>query len=246
MPFTKFRRFNRPNRKPRVYRKRAPGKVYKKRYVKKNAQKGKQVFPSYLQRKLTFSKVGETTVSWPSINSNNVFRANDLYDPDAAIGGNQPRYFDTLCGGDGTSAPYKKFIVTGCKITYTGVCLSAVPIYAYVGMRNSSKGAPSSLPEILEREGYKYRVCSNSSSPNRFVLSMYRPMNQFFGVSRKGYIEETALYSGDNATSPTEQVSADCGFYNGWLTGAGNVSVAWTVKVTYYVRFFERNDVADS
>lgn len=210
-------------------------------------QVGKTVFPPYFRAKLFYSSLADHTIAWPVQDNVITWRANDLYDPESAVGGGQPRYFDTLCGATDTSAPYARFIVTGCKFEVIGTCLSSAPIYVGIGFRTLGNATPATFQELTERPDYKGVTTSSlNSGQTNFRLSMYRPINKLFGLSRKGYIEDTESFAGDYANSPVQQALVDLRVFNAYPTGAGNCTYTYRVKITYYCKFFGLNDVHDS
>jgi len=170
------------------------------------------------------------------------FAMNSLYDPSVTDTGHQPRYFDTLCGNDGASAPYGKYRVHTAKIK----CVfmnnnSSTGGTGYVGirLRNSTATSLSTLTadNICELPNVKYRLCNvQTGFSNYHTFSMTANIKQFLGVKDlKDDTESSATYS----TDPVSLVYADVFFipFNETSTATYQVSV----QIKFLTQFFDLN-----
>lgn len=73
-------------------------------------QPGVQTFPNVMPVRFKWAWQGTLATQAGAITSQ-VFRLNSLYDPDFSGAGSQPRYYDTLCGASGGTAPYQQYRV---------------------------------------------------------------------------------------------------------------------------------------
>jgi len=75
-------------------------------------------FPAGHVTKLHYNVIGDLTSTGVggTFMPEKFYRLNSIYDPDAAVGGAQPYYYDTLFGSNGTSAPYRQWRILKTKI----------------------------------------------------------------------------------------------------------------------------------
>lgn len=250
MPYTR-RRVTYRRRRVAPRPRNAPRRVYRKTTTRRKAavRQGRATrqipFPPKYFTKLNYAEFGNTLVSTLGSLASSEWRLNSLYDPRVAVGGGQPRYFDSLCGADGGVAPYRKYVVTGCKAivnfnSYSGAVGGTVAI----GYRPASATAPTSMRECLERAGYKCREISYyAGGPSTRMISMYVPINRVFGISRVGLTDDLENYGAPYNNSPPELALFDV-FFQPSVSSTSTIS--FTIKFVYYVRFSERNDVEDS
>lgn len=180
-----------------------------------------------------------SSTGFPGIHT---FCMNSLYDPSVTDTGHQPRYFDSLCGNDGGSAPYGKYRVHFSKIKCTFMNNnSSTGGTGYVGirLRNSTATALSTLTadNICELPNLKYKLCNVQTGwSNYHTFSMPAKIKTFLGVKDlRDDSESSATYSSD----PASLVYADVFYipFNETSTATYQVSV----QITYYVQFFDLN-----
>lgn len=181
----------------------------------------------------------DTTTSWP-------FSFNSLYDPDQTIGGHQPLYYDNY------AALYGKYKVSFSKMTVTvvnhnvntavinsGGTVQTQPNYSYrlaIVRDASTTDLPSSMTQLIEQNAtnVKWRYVAPTLNGRLPKLSMKCAPHKQAGVS---YSDDT-LSSATNS-QPSNNIkgvivisSAD-GYTN-------PPEVYLTVKIRYYVKFFDR------
>ena len=75
-------------------------------------------FGRSLRTEMTFAENREIPVT-AGVPYTYLYSINSLYDPNVTGTGNQPRFFDTICGANNTSAPYQQYRVYASKIEVT-------------------------------------------------------------------------------------------------------------------------------
>ena len=75
-------------------------------------------FGRSLRTEITFAENREIPVT-AGVPYTYLYSINSLYDPNVTGTGNQPRFFDTLCGSNGGAAPYQQYRVYASKIEVT-------------------------------------------------------------------------------------------------------------------------------
>lgn len=172
-----------------------------------------------------------------------LFRGNSLFDPDATGVGSQPRYFDTLCGANNTTAPYNDYCVYAfnidCFIRNTSDVHMFVSISAYL---TTASSAPASLAEARERPDTIVRIVSPlGSGPATAKLSMYGNVTKIGGV--KDLLDNPDFKAAYNA-NPAESISVIVQAWN--PDGGAAKSVVIDSVLRYYSKLTQITDVADS
>jgi len=139
-----------------------------------------------------------------------VFRANDLYDPDYSAGGHQPRGFDELCQF------YHRFTVIGSKINVKQVIMpgtalsTAEPMYWGVNVTRT----PTELSGLLQTDLIE-RTRSFKMGGN-FFNTTTQTQNKSAKFSTKKHFASKAVV-GDNAYYNTSSASpSNVGYYTLW------------------------------
>ena len=175
------------------------------------------------------------------------YRGNSCFDPDLTGVGAQPRYFDTFCGAQDTSAPYGNYNVMASKIIvdiYQDPAASSQLGTVYVQpVRGTTVGVGNAnemigimeLPNIRRKE-----VGLNTS---------WKPLRL------KSYMKTSAIFGDTNATSAADfQANYATNPALGWKWVVGAVNIipgglfSCYVKVTLklYVQFSLLNRVVKS
>lgn len=162
------------------------------------------------------------------------YRHNDITDPDQSGIGGQVYYNDQL------KDIYGSYCVYGCKITiemasaYNCNC----PVKVTVRCRKDTS-APLDISLEEERLQGKYVMVPNQGQGVR-KLEMYMPTGAMFGKTKKQILSDDlfSAATSNSTSSPTDQAF--------WTITASPMDPAITValytnvKLTYYVKFYER------
>lgn len=183
------------------------------------------------------STLGSTAVQIYSLNS--------LFDTDVTGVGHQPRYYDTLCGADGGSAPYGSYRVITATVSVRFMNNNAsTNSIGYVGMRprlptatlTSSVAYPNELPHV------SYTMLNVSTG-----MSNYKVMKRTFKMSTiigckdiKDNEDSSAAYN----ASPVQQVYLDLFYFP--RDAATSATIQCDIFLHYNVQFFDLNGPASS
>lgn len=228
-----------------------------RRYRKKRGQfknrKATRAITRYSTRaaSLVFPPVGKYTFTYsddidltctPGGYAYNSFKGNGLYDPDTTGTGHQPRYFDTLLGANGGSAPYHAYSVLGAKIDLFVRNPTSNHMFVAISMCAPQTSVPVTLEEARERPDTVIRVIGPADSGSSTAkMSMFRSTARVLGVKDTLDLEGArAVYNADPATGWTILVTA----YNPDSVATETIKV--NPRISYYTRLFQLNDVADS
>lgn len=232
-------------------RKKAKGKSKQKTIARVVAPKraemhyAKAPFPPMLLTKLTYAEdvlIDNTT----STGGTYTFRSNSLFDPNYTGTGGQPRYYDTLVGANGGTAPYRTYTVyaSAIKVTcfqnYTAN-VAAQGILA-ITKRPTTSTSPSSMAEAMMREDTVYTGLSQTTGNKALVeLKSFCKIADIIGVD--DIFDSAGAATAYNA-DPTNPTFWDISIWNGGAAAQGQ----WRclVEITYYAQLSVKNDVADS
>lgn len=201
------------------------------------------MFPSVKNCAFTFSSDKSMLVG-PSSKTLVTFRANSLFDPDEALGGLQPRYYDTLVGANSSDAPYNEYMVRSVRATIYARNIS-ITRYMFVSLTicPSTSSPPFDLDEARERSDTIVRCIAPIGSGNgQTKLVMTRRMNTLFGV--KDIQDVSELRAAYNANPALEGRIFIQG-YNPDDT-VNTQGVNFTTRLTYYSTLTVKNDVLNS
>lgn len=194
--------------------------------------------------KQMFAKLRYTTYSnlslAPAATNFVEYRLNSLHDPEVAIGGNQPYYFDQY------AALYAKYLVYGCKIQVNVTCNSAnsnvlfpsIVMVAYGG--DTSPGWTSNL-NMQDAKGALWR--RPIPGQNGFYMTKYYNNAAVIGVPKNKYAVDD-LFSSSVTTDPFTVSRVQLNVQN-YDLGA-TVVVQFHVRLTYYCKFYDRKEPAPS
>lgn len=240
---------------------RKPGRKYTRKsvYKKKGSKSSGYIssfgasdpFPVNLSRTLTYSQpVVSLTQSLTAIPTYNEYRGNSCYDPDLSGAGNQPRYYDTLCGATGGTAPYARYCVYASRIrvtVYPNTGLSTatnsmgtVFIQPVIG---TTTNQPASMQDIMEMPWIKSRECmgGNINPSQPFTMTHFMKTKTIWGCKD---IEDSDDYQAEYNNNPLNQWRWVVGICNN--VTAGIFAAYIKVEIKYYVKFLKPNLVAIS
>lgn len=238
MPYTRRRRVT--TRRPKQYGQRKYAGYRRRVYNRRKNPIYKNFYKPYMFTKLRYVEDHLSMDSATGALTTHVFSANSLYDPDFTGVGHQPFQYDQLCGA--APAPYYKYTVTGVKASVTVKSDGDNPgnfvLTAY------AVGSPSSIGLAAEQGlGISKYLGAHDSGRGIIRLSKYWSIGQLYGVSRKTVLSEdkfSAIYNADPVNIPRVLL-----MWQGDTTAAHN-AIYCSIKLTYYCRLFQRNDVNQS
>jgi len=131
-----------------------------------------------------------------TVSTDYVYRANDMYDPYAGVGGNQPRGFDQYM------AMFRNFAVLGSKVTinvgYGQASATSNDMLVAIVTQDGSTSI-TNKNTIRESPRLRYRMCTASNGRTSLSSTYSFKIN---GV--KDVIDNDKLW-GTSSSSPTEQ-----------------------------------------
>jgi len=210
---------------------------------------GKGPFPREFFTKLTYGENISLTSTTGAL-ATYQFAMNDLYDPNFTGTGHQPRFFDTLCGNDNTTAPYQKFQVYKSKMS--AVCTSVKNpdttgggnmALGIICSPNDTIGIPSSINELIERNDATWKTMSYLlGNRGQVRLSKWADVANVLGLRRieDGGDDTVGSYSASPTLRPMFTI------FQQPMDGAGTGTNLWQVQIEFWVRFYFMNDVSDS
>lgn len=240
MPFRK----SRTRSKKRNYRKKifTRGKFVGKTNRYRIVTRSKDPFPDSMFTVLNYNSA--KNIAGVGLNGYN-FVLNGPYDPDAAVGGSQPRYYDTLLGANNTAAPYSNYVVYGAKVIVDFWNNSAsVPAIAGITGFPSDSSAPSDATEALERrmETKYVKLSPNTGGTSNARLSRYYSIKHLEGVAD---VNDNANLSANYNAVPT-RVSQVSMWAEAADNGASSCNVISKITVIYYIQLRKKNKVPQS
>lgn len=201
------------------------------------------MFPNVKQCTFTYS-VDKSLAIGPLSKTLVSFRGNSLHDPDAALGGAQPRYYDTLVGANHTDAPYNEYMVRGVRATIFARNIS-ITRFMFVSLTicPATTTPPDDLAEARERSDTVVRCLSPiGSGSGQTKLSMTRWMTSLFGVADvKDVSELRAAYN----ANPTLEARVYVQGYNPDDT-VNTQGINFNTRLSYFSTLSVKNDVIDS
>jgi hypothetical protein len=155
------------------------------------------VFPASITKRLRYSSSFAGSTTSGAITSTQVFRANDLFDPDFTGTGHQPMGFDQLM------VWYNHFVVLDARITI--VCKSTSASTPTVCLRVDGDSTPITvIDRIVELGGCVTETLEvkGTYGANK-LLRLAANIPKLQGVSRSAITSDPSL-QGNAAASPTE------------------------------------------
>jgi len=173
-----------------------------------------------------------------------IYRANGAYDPVYAMGGGQPRFYDTMLGADGTGAPYYRYTVESCDVqaTLTSASGSSTGAHMLVGYRSYDVAAPTTLEDCREF-GYKeVNLGYGSGAPSVVTLKTKGDIAKILGKSVQA-VQDDDTFSATYNTTPAEEVDIDV-----VVAPIASTTVTYylSIVLTYHMVCHQLNHVAAS
>lgn len=173
------------------------------------------------------------------------YRMNGAYDPQVAVGGKQPRYYDALLGPDGGTAPYRNYRVHASEIKVTvfnsNTAIGSGSTIVAVLPARSIVTNPTTIDEMAERPYCRQRAIGPVPSWKPPVIKHYTKSKYHLGV--KDLIDVPATAAAYNSV-PSEEI-----YWNILLCSvdpASTSAIRLQVSIRYFVQLYTLADVADS
>ncbi len=162
-------------------------------------------------------------------------RCNGMFDPEFAIGGHQPSYFDI------TSSIYDHYQVVSsvCKVRFTRAGDSNDPWVFGILINDDGVVNNANLHTLCEQPSATYKMVGGFDDVEE--VTKYWSAKSAFGP---GYLGMDSL-KGDAGTDPTEQQMFTIFGRQSQLTTTGTF-VRMSITITYTARWTELRDVASS
>jgi len=186
-------------------------------------------FPRFMWRTFNYSDAVVLTEGAAGGGAFQVYRTNDLYDPDFTGVGHQPMYFDQLVSSSG---PYLNFVVPSAVFHFRFVNTSNTPVSLIVHPNNTTS-TPASRTVAQERPGAWTMLLSPTGTQGAHVVKTLRVDNvRMAGIRRSQF--ESDYYGNYGTSAPLVGGSLAQGCVIAiYGTGAVVASVTVSVNIIY-------------
>lgn len=240
------RRGIRKYRPRKVYRRksRRGGRKYVKRKMRASARANPMFMPDRYFTKLKYSQFVNTNdfVTPDGYYGTLIYRGNGLFDPEQAVGGQQPLGFDQL------TTFYQRYRVYAAKIwvrlhslAATGTTPYYLAICPFIG---TSPTAFNGWISTISEQPYSRFVTRNQYDSNPSIKHCMSTA-KIYGVN-KTTVKADDLFSSPTGTLPTNQWSYLVSFGNLNASASAATNYILEVKLTYYCEFYERRNLPRS
>ncbi len=204
-----------------------------------------QTYPNVLFCLLRWAWYG-TLSTQAGAETSQVVRLTSLYDPDFTGAGDQPRFFDTLCGASGGTAPYSQFRVRKAHYRVGFMNNNSTAATACIGFVQpflaNAISATCSLEEYFSGLNLQTVLCSPNASNNMGGwIDGHVDIGKFLGV--KDIEDDEDVVGGYNA-NPATNVHLKVGVRAQDDTTVGSIRVV--IQVVYEAEFFSLNNAGES
>lgn len=191
-----------------------------------NTLTNKNGFPFPLVYRTTLPFTYKTTVAVASgISSQHYFKANSLYDPVIAIGGNQPIGFDQLM------AIYAFYTVSSCKVRFIASSGTTAPMKLYLFPTIDPFASSTTEYTCLQMPGCKSYVIGGNSADGYITGSAWAKTRDVlinlskdeYGVTQTGTADPTYMWYWNFVFASNDSTST--------------TNIALTLEITYYAEF---------
>lgn len=193
------------------------------------------LLPASLKTSLAFYDADDFTVG-PGLTTSYDYSGNGMYDPYQGVGGQQPTGFDQLMN------IYGKYEVIASKCTYH-VYVTNLPAAGRVdGARitlypDVDISAAPSIWAPLNKGITKWLIGDYGDTHSVKKWKLYRSTRR----ALKRRVTGASELQGTDSANPTRQWYWRMYFYN--LDTVANLSLRYSLKIKYYVRFTERKEL---
>lgn len=208
--------------------------------------KGPSPFPPKLWTTLTYTDHA-TITAIAGVIGTYTFAANGLYDPNITGTGHQPRYFDTFCGANNTSAPYGSYVVRAAraKVEAMSAGPDSVGIVqdCFITTLTPSSSGPTTPNEVRERQVDTAYHSIGHYYGGRPMATVYKNADICAILGAKDIFDLEGALAAYNA-NPSSLVRFQVGV-SPW-NASTEVLMSFIITIEYDVCFFNINDPSDS
>lgn len=223
----------------RGYKKRRPRRFTRRRAYRRRTRVPRIIGPkTHTYAKLAYGRITNVNLSAGSLLTE-TFCINGMFDPETALGGNQPLFFDQYM------AMYKNYRVYGCKVmiklsagSSTNNCFHICSVITPSTVATPPYG---SIQTAYQARGSVYRNIVPTAGA--VTMSKYYPIHYVFGVP-KGELRYDDNLSGTASTNPP--ISCYVHLYNSNRDGTAVFPITYEVKLIYYAKFYNLTEPAAS
>jgi len=179
------------------------------------------------------------------------FRLSNIYDPDTAVGGGQPYYYDTLFGSNGTSAPYAQWRVVRSKVDVqfyndntsgASACMAGVTVALNL---NTTAGTVAATQLMMQRPNTKIVPCTTVNGPQGTPgFTLWVDHAKMMGVKdMKDADDQIGNY---NAGPSGNELDVGLVMFPIDTTSDTTIEIWYRLHITYYVECRSVNTVTES
>ncbi len=167
----------------------------------------------------------------------NTYYGNGPYDPEYAVGGDQP------VGYDQYAAFYTRYRVYACNIRVHYIPTGTTTVPFYCALAATTDTTATTTPRLLSQQPYSKTLICYSVAPFEPVLSMNMTTAEIRGEPAKK-VEYDDVFTSAVTSVPTSlwyyNVSAEA------IDASTNISGYFLVELTYDVEFYQRKLLSQS
>lgn len=173
--------------------------------------------------------------------SNNMFRANSVYDPDyTSVTNNQPPLFDDI------SNMYQNYqvVASKCKVTFINSASLPATVYVYPTTQTTDNNFTGDGTYKIENQQYAKHalVAGGLGSKNTVTISSFMSTSKVFGYSKNAADDIGFMATGSG--NPAQQWYWSVGAYD-YSTIDTPLNILAKVQLTYYVKWSKRYTQSD-
>jgi len=219
------------------------GRKYVKRKMKASSRRGNTFMSDRYFTKLKYNHFTQVTdpLSGQGYQASVIYRGNGLFDPEQAVGGQQPLGYDQL------TSFYQRYRVYAAKIHVrvhslggTGTIPYFIATVPFVGTNYPSG---TWITDITEQPYSRYRTRNqyDSNSSIKHCMSTAK----IYGIN-KSTVKNDDLFSSPVSTLPTNQWSYLISIGNLNPSASASTNYILETSITYYCEFYERRNLTRS
>lgn len=169
-----------------------------------------------------------------------LFRMNSVFDPEFALGGGQPMYYDQI------TAMYRSYCVfgSGINLTFTQKTNTTEAAFIKCGVYPiETSNSASGVSEAIERDNCVYAQLGPNTG-DQGIVNMNAFAKPYAVLGRGKFEKEDDTMCALVSSNPVQQCLWHV--FLGTNDGLTSVNAYIEITLTYYVKFFDRIDVERS